>query len=281
MKLTLLRSLILSGILAFTAACNKECEDCPKPGPSADVTKPVITVITPVNDAVVTTGQNMTFTAKFTDDRELSQFRLDIHSSNDGHSHGKLSGAAVPFSLDTIVNLVGVNTESSFPIFIPADAAAGLYHVIVTAVDKAGNEAEFVETDVHFLNPSDTIAPLVTMVYPDFSLAEIIASFPAGQDTLHLRVMGTLTDAGNGGAPGNLKGYKITFTEEHGHAHAEEPVYELHNSNLSGSLHALDATLILRRSDLENNGTYELKVYTNDYTNNSSFDVIDCKVILN
>jgi hypothetical protein len=191
--------------------------------------------------------------------------------------HRKNSEIAPFFEYSTTVNITGVNTEQRLFIPIPTTAAAGSYHFIVSAVDKAGNEANFVEVDLTIINPSDTVAPLVTPVYPDFSATEILSVFPTAQDTVQLRIIGQLTDAGNGGSAGNLKGYLVEFHEEG----SDKVIYQLSNSNLSGAIENMNLTLVLRRSDLVNERYYTLKVMALDHSNNSSYKEVRYKTVLN
>lgn len=274
-NLFILMTLSLS--VGIFTACNKECEECPKPVPLADVAKPGISVVTPTANATYTGGDTIKFHAWFTDNRELSQYRLEIHSASDGHSHGKSESFAPFFTFDTIVNIIGVNTEAVLFIPTPTDAAAGLYHFIVHAVDKAGNEADFVEIDINLVNPSDTVAPLVTPVHPDFSWNEVYTVFPAGQDTVQVKIIGQLTDASNGGAPGDLKAYQIDFYSDN----SVESIYRMSNTNLTGSIENMNLTLILRRADMVNEAYYKLRVTAFDHSNNSAYKEVLFKTILN
>jgi hypothetical protein len=269
--------LMVSLSFGIFTACNKECADCPGQAPSADVSKPGISVVSPSMNTSYTGGDTISFHAWFTDNRELSQYRVEIHSSSDGHAHGKNSEIAPFFEYSTTVNITGVNTEQRLFIPIPTSAAAGPYHFIVSAVDKAGNEANFVEVDLNITNPSDTVAPLVTPVYPDFSATEVFTVFPTGQDTVQVRIIGQLTDAGNGGSTGNLKGYLVEFHEEG----SNEVIYQLSNSNLSGAIENMNLTLVLRRSDMINEKYYTLKVKAFDHSNNSSYKEVRYKTVLN
>ena len=262
--------------LVILTACNKECEDCPGQAPSSDVTKPIITVQTPVNEFTLTAGDTLYFRARFTDDRELGQYKIDIHNADDGHSHGKKNGAAPFFEYQTIITLSGVQSEQVVAIPVPAASAAGKHHLIVTAVDKAGNEANFQEVDFYLINPEDTMPPTVTLTHPDVAAPEIEADFAVGQDTLQAVILGTLTDTKDGTSPGELYGYEIVFEKAGAHQHKtaeeghSEPIYKISNFNLAGSIHTMNVTLILRKTDLENHGEYHLKVVAIDHKNNRS-----------
>jgi hypothetical protein len=262
--------------MIFFLGCNKECADCPQPLPSADVTKPTISVVKPGNDAQFMSGDTIAFHAWFNDNRELGQYKIDIHSADDGHSHGKPSGEINFFEYSKIVTLSGVQSEQKVFIPIPVTAAAGKYHFIVSALDKAGNEAEFKEVDIYFTNPSDTVAPLVTPTYPNFSATEVYMEMPSGKDTLQLRLLGQLTDASNGGSAGNLKSYSIYYQKEG----SDLPLYSMANYNLNGPLFNMDIPLILRREDIVSEAYYDLEIRATDYQNNATSKQVKVKVVL-
>jgi ACT domain-containing protein len=272
MKL-LFQALLMMGFAMLTVGCSKECDECPKPAAAADTTRPVIILNSPALMSTFTGGTMMNVNIKVEDDRELSQVKIAIHDNFDGHSHGRLSDAVTPFEFDTIISTSARELTINFDVMLPSNIAAGAYHFTVEAIDKSGNQANFVEANLTMVNPEDNEAPLIALVIPDFNVAEIDGDFAVGQDTIQVRLIGTLTDSKNGGNPGELKGYEILFYEaSHGHKTAGEdeskPVYKLSNFNITGSIFNMDATLILRRSDLENNGEYKLKVAAYDAKNN-------------
>lgn len=280
------QAVLLMGLMMLTVGCSKECEECPKPAAAADTTKPVITLNSPASGSTQTGGTLLNVNLKVEDDRELSQVKIEIHDNFDGHGHGRLSDAVTPFEFDTIISTNAREITVNFDLALPANVAAGQYHFIVEAIDKAGNQANFVEADLIMVNPEDNEAPIIAMVVPDFTVAEIDGNFAAGQDTLQVRLQGTLTDSKNGGNPGELKGYEILFYEaNHGHKTSggsdSNPVYKISNFNITGSVYNADATLILRRADLENNGEYKLKVVAYDAKNNKSEREVKYHVYLN
>ena len=113
-------------------------------GKDEDTEPPQITVNTPQDHAHFHPGGHFHVRADFTDNEELAQWKIDIHDNHDGHSHkvahgwsvirtGELSGKAD--SIDEVIN-------------IPEDAEHGDYHLLVFAIDAAGNES-FVELEFH------------------------------------------------------------------------------------------------------------------------------------
>ncbi|NBV13052.1 MAG: DUF4625 domain-containing protein [Sphingobacteriia bacterium] len=265
--------ILLTGILA----CNKECAECPKPvtAQSSDTTKPVITVNSPTDLSTFIGGESILVNATFSDDRALSQYRIEVHNAFDGHTHGKINGAALPLAFDTIVSISGTVDSQQFNIYIPQDVAAGEYHFIVTALDAAGNEAIFVERDLTFINPNDTVPPGVSFNYPDFTATGLQFTFVPGKDTFQLPISATLFDQLNDGSPGVLKSYSLLF--KHLGLHAKqmqtasdsgEVIYEITNTNIGGSAYGLGQTLILNKSDLLHDHDYLLELIIRDQKGN-------------
>jgi hypothetical protein len=174
---TIVNQILIISIFVFTIS---SCKD------EKDKTAPVIkSVSEPLQNDTLFTGDELHVDASITDNEELSQLKIDIHSADDGHTHGKTDASAF-WETVRIVTLSGTSSSIHEDIAIPGDAAAGKYHVILTAVDKAGNQSEFVERDIHIRNSTDLIAP------------EIVISSPVENATLStgspLTVSGTLTD---------------------------------------------------------------------------------------
>jgi uncharacterized membrane protein len=163
---------LLSTILVFSVAftsCKKE---------EVDNTAPVISSVSePLDNDTLFTGNELHVEATITDDVELSQLKIDIHSA-DGHSHGKIAAGAL-WEKIVIMNLSGTSQTIHEHIEIPADIAAGAYHVIFTAVDKSGNSSEILERDIIIRNSSDLIAPVITVSAPAAG-----SSITAGNDLL-------------------------------------------------------------------------------------------------
>jgi hypothetical protein len=82
------------------------------------------------------------------DNRALSQMRIDIHGSHDGHSHARIAaGELPPFRVDEVVDLGGVpefNFDEDF-YYDTENFRAGPYHVNLHAVDQAGNTTSFAD----------------------------------------------------------------------------------------------------------------------------------------
>jgi len=135
-----MKKLILFGALfalSFTA-CKKE--DTP------DITKPVITVMQPAADHMdVSLGANFTIQANITDDVELSQWKMDIHSA-DGHTHRITAGE---WEMTETGTASGKTYSFSKTVTVPMDAELGDYHFTIEATDKAGNAAVPVIIELH------------------------------------------------------------------------------------------------------------------------------------
>jgi len=144
------------GIAAFSS--------CKKDNP--DNTKPKIDIVSePLENDTLYTGSELHIEGLVSDNEELSQIKIDIHSAEDGHSHGKISSASF-FEVIKIIDLTGRNQVFIAHVDIPLEAAAGKYDIIITAVDASGNQSDFVERDIFIRNSSDLIAPIIQVQSP-------------------------------------------------------------------------------------------------------------------
>lgn len=147
--------------LAFLAIAISSCK---KDDP--DNTKPIIASIEePHENDTLFSGTEMHVEGLVTDNEELSQLKIDIHSADDGHDHGKVSSASF-FEVIRIIDLAGRNQVFHEDIDIPQEAAAGKYHVIITAVDASGNQSDVTERDIIIRNSGDLISPTITVSSP-------------------------------------------------------------------------------------------------------------------
>jgi hypothetical protein len=151
-----LLSIILLYSISFSS-CKKDEVDNTAPS--------IVSVSEPLENDTLISGDELHVDATITDDVELSQLKIDIHSASDGHMHGKMDASSY-WEKIVILNLTGKSQSIHEHIDIPADVAAGLYHVIMAAVDKAGNTSEIVERDIYIRNSGDLIAPVITVSSP-------------------------------------------------------------------------------------------------------------------
>lgn len=154
-----LKSLLLLSsitIISFSSSCKKDDPDKEAPV--------IVSVSEPIDGDTLYTGSELHVEVKVSDNEALSQVKIDIHSA-EGHDHGKIAAGAYWEEI-RIVNVSGTTFEFHEDIMIPATAAAGKYHVIITAVDKSGNQSAITERDIYILNSGDLIAPVITLTGP-------------------------------------------------------------------------------------------------------------------
>lgn len=150
-------------ILSVTLLFSVVLTSCKKD--EVDNTAPVISSVSePLDNDTLFTGNELHVEATITDNVELSQLKIDIHSAG-GHSHGKVAASGY-WEKIVILSLTGTSQTIHEHIEIPADIAAGAYHVIFTAVDKSGNSSEILERDILIRNSGDLIAPVITVTAP-------------------------------------------------------------------------------------------------------------------
>jgi hypothetical protein len=132
---------------------------------SNDSEKPVITINEPTNGETFDVGDEIHVDFNITDNDELNQFKIDIHGSHDGHTHGKLAEILPAFDTIIIENISGNSINRHIHIDIPNGVWPGPYHVIIYATDKSGNE-NMEEVDITIRNPIDLLAPSITITAP-------------------------------------------------------------------------------------------------------------------
>jgi hypothetical protein len=143
--------ILLSGVLI--QACKK-----------TDTNPPVIQLFYPLDSSRVFCGDSLYVEGKITDDESLSQYKIDIHNDFDGHGHDKSS--IQPWLTVVLGDMTGREFYLTGKIGVPSTAAAGWYHVVVTASDASGNQSDFQLRSIRISNPADTINPAVTIQNP-------------------------------------------------------------------------------------------------------------------
>ena len=135
MKTAKLTVLVFGTLLIFPA--------CEKP----DDVQPTFTIESPVNNESYTRGSNINFKALFKDNKELSQYKIDIHDDIDVHGHNKTDSTVI-WAEALTGDLSGKEQTATKDIAIPVDAKVGPYHFLVKCIDAAGNEASFQAIDI-------------------------------------------------------------------------------------------------------------------------------------
>ncbi len=101
-----------------------------------DDTKPSITVISPAENDTFLINDTIPFAAMFSDDDELSQYRLEVKNNFSVHAD------SFPGWNTIIVNNISGNEQTvSLEIPVEDSISRGVYLLIVKAVDASGNEA--------------------------------------------------------------------------------------------------------------------------------------------
>lgn len=122
-----------------------------------DTEKPTINIVTPNKDNHdVAPGAKLNVKIELSDNVELSSLKLGIHWAGDGHTHeGHHHGALRTRAGETVklhyhwdCTLSGKSQTVEHAIEVPANTEHGPYHLEVSCVDKAGNEAKAFQ-DIH------------------------------------------------------------------------------------------------------------------------------------
>lgn len=130
------------------------------------------------------TGSDIVLNLQFSDDNNLSQYKVDIHNNFDCHSHGRLISN---WQVLKVENIVGKQVQLEEVIAVPEDAFAGDYHLQILCLDELGNEAEPLIYSIKVENSIDNISPVLALSEP--AISPITVS--KGSD---LSFEGTVTD---------------------------------------------------------------------------------------
>jgi hypothetical protein len=153
----------LAGVAILFASCGKTDTElptvCTELGSETSVLADEIEAIA---------GTTVTITDVFCDNEELSEVRWDIHNAADhAHEEGESDEGFVLHSgtewevLET-TSLTGTSNASSIALEIPL-TARGVWDVVVSLVDEAGNAGPDVVTQLHIENEH----------LPEFTLSEV------------------------------------------------------------------------------------------------------------
>lgn len=247
MKTYRILMMLFAGIIAITS-CKKE---------ENDDEAPVISVSTPSNNFSVNTGSEIHFEAVFTDNAELAQYKIEIHNAFDGHEHTHKTQEADPWETVIIEDITGKSHNATQHIDVPADVAAGPYHMIVTCIDASGNEAEFVEVEFTIVNITDTESPVLSISSPTDD-----QQFNIGDDIV---IMGTVTD--------NIEVEAVEIIMEREADETEVADEDIHVHAAQGDINVTVSTNGFSA------GHYHVHITATDHVNNKS--EVEIEVMLN
>ncbi len=108
-------------------------------------------------------NDSLKFSLKLSDNKGLSQLKIDIHENFDCHGHKAVS----PWQVLNLIDLSGTEQVLNLSIPIPTTVSAGVYHFQIRLLDESGNEAGSNQAySIRLLNSADTIAPSATINLP-------------------------------------------------------------------------------------------------------------------
>jgi len=208
LRQTAFRSMWILSIsaIAFTACSDDDDDDNPTP---TDTTAPVVQLSDPTNDETFEPGETIHLEGTVTDESGLSQLKVDIHWAGDGHDHG--GKRSNEWEYEQIWPISGLTWTFHEDIEIPMDADSGEYHVIVFALDAAGNQAQFVQRDIvisddHGHGSTDTENPTLNLTSPTHTSRQMIMAGATIQiqgmvsdndhlDEIHIEMINEATNA--------------------------------------------------------------------------------------
>jgi hypothetical protein len=138
------------------------------------------------NVITLSSTDTLEFTFRLTDDKELSQYKIDLHNNFDCHGHsGKTE--TTDWYVISIEDVVGSDQTITQKLPVPVDVTTGMYHFSIQATDAAGNNAQSTFFALNVTNADDTEAPVLSTSVPSSS------NFSAQKGT-SINFQGTLTD---------------------------------------------------------------------------------------
>ena len=144
-------SLIALAISAMLFSCSDDKDKDENP---MDTQKPTFTALTIEGENVLNSteeleihlGEAFEFEVSVSDNEELSELNVSIHSAFDDHDHARLSAKVGADTLSWgpfIRSLSGKEGMQSFSVFSKEEEFAhGEYHLEMILLDKAGNRTE-------------------------------------------------------------------------------------------------------------------------------------------
>lgn len=122
----------------------------------------------------IESGDTISATLVLSDNENLSQYKVDLHSNFDCHGHAKPATNTEDWYLIDIQDVSGKTAEVELELFAPNNVTSGTYHFGVQATDAAGNNSESTLYSVNVVNTSDLEAPVLivnTPSEPSFTMA--------------------------------------------------------------------------------------------------------------
>ncbi len=94
----------------------------------------------------LTAGNSFVVQVGLTDNEDLSQLKISVHSADDGHGHVDLPGYeglenVGLWSYSRVFDLSGTASSPTSTIAIP-DTITGVWHLEIMAIDQSGNESD-------------------------------------------------------------------------------------------------------------------------------------------
>ncbi len=111
----------------------------------------------------LTTGVPLVLKMQLKGNRNLSQYKIDIHANFDCHGHER---PLSEWHYLKVENISGKDVTVTETIPLPLEAFTGNYHCIIRLIDEEGNEAPFTEFSLIVNNAEDSEAPVITYQQP-------------------------------------------------------------------------------------------------------------------
>lgn len=121
------------------------------------------------NVVYLNASDTLQLTFQLSDNNELSQYKIDLHSNFDCHGHSNKVTATTDWYVISIEDVAGSEQTVVQNIPVPTDVTTGLYHFSIQATDVSGNNSATSIYSLDVTNTSDIEAPTLSVTAPSNS----------------------------------------------------------------------------------------------------------------
>ncbi|UII26782.1 DUF4625 domain-containing protein [Fulvivirga maritima] len=124
----------------------------------------------------LTSADTLAITFNLKGQNGLSQYKIDLHSNFDCHTHGRINQA--PWYVLKVEEVEGSEATVDERLIVPQDVQAGNYHFMLQLLDQKGNEAEAVLYSLQVKNVGDIQAPNMQLINPSEPPLQLVKTEP-------------------------------------------------------------------------------------------------------
>lgn len=223
----------ISAFLLLSSLWLVACD--PKNDDPLDITAPSIEIDHPDHGETFAAGGTIGLEIEIEDEVSVSSANVAVHSAADGHGHART--LATPFTFNKNYSLSGRDVEIRENISINADATAGPYHLVVSAIDEKGNATSFAN--------GSTKEVEIWISNPEMAKIVILNNNGVPTDEIHVKADQPLTiNGGITAGAGKIEAVTVKIVPE------EDDDHSGHNHKVATTLYEKSFTLPVAVTEL-------------------------------